>query len=79
MPAAELVMMIEPPWLATRCGIAALQVRQTPLRLMSITCPHCSSVISAAGALEKMPAFALTMLSLPSCATPLSSAAFSPA
>ena len=51
-------------------GIAALQVCQTPVRLMSImSCQVCSGM-SADGLKETMPALALTMSSRPSSATP---------
>ena len=54
-----------------------MQVCQTPVRLMSImSCQICSG-ISADGLKDTMPAFALTMSSRPSSATPWSSAAFS--
>jgi hypothetical protein len=49
-PAAELVITIEPPPTATRCGIAGWIEKKTPLRLTSSMVRHICSVISAAGA-----------------------------
>ena len=57
--------------------MAALQVRQTPLRLMSIICPQVSSESSCEAPLDRMPAFAETMSSRPNSATPASTAVFS--
>jgi hypothetical protein len=40
----ELIRMIDPPPLSTRCGRAALAVFQTPVRLMPIvSCQEASS------------------------------------
>src|SRR5690348_166130 len=80
-PAAELVRIIDPPrppWI--RCGTAALQVCQTPVRLTSImSCHSWSDSPTVPSAVLAIPAFAATMSSRPSWATPSSTAARSAA
>ena len=70
--------MIDPPPLASRCGIATKSVFQTPVRLVSIVSCHTAGVTSSHAWTVQMPALAETMSSLPSSATPASSAALSP-
>ena len=75
MPAVELVRTIAPPWpRSTIEGIAVSTVLNTPVRLTSITScqASCGSSPSDIGA---MPAFASTMSTGPSSATPASNAA----
>ena len=57
-PATELVMMIEPPvpW-SMRVGMTALQVCQTPVRLMSMMSCQSPSVMRWTASFRKMPAF----------------------
>src|SRR6185503_13219193 len=80
-PAAALVRIIDPPrppWM--RCGTAALQVCQTPVRLTSImSCHSWSDSPTVPSAVLAIPAFAATMSSRPSWATPSSTAARSAA
>lgn len=58
MPAVELVMMIDPPPAVCRCGIAATQVFQTPVRLVSMVSCQICGVVSSQGWTVQMPAFA---------------------
>ena len=71
----ELVMTIEPPPAARRCGMAALHVCHTPVRSTSITSCQAGSVSTSTSPWLRMPALAATMSSRPSWATPSSSAA----
>src|ERR1700751_5796470 len=76
MPAVELVQMIEPPPASIRCGTLNTMVFQTPVRLVSrVSCQTCG-VTSSQVWMVQMPALALTMSSLPSWATPSSTATF---
>ena len=60
---------------AMMCGTAARIVFHWPVRLTSIISSHTSSSISRVGAGVEMPAFASTMSSRPSWATPSFTAA----
>jgi len=66
MPATELVKMIEPPSpRSTIDGAVAFTVFHSPVRLMSMTSCHISSVRSRAGAKLAIPALAITMSMCP--------------
>src|SRR5580692_6300651 len=73
-PAAELVMMIDPLFCATRWSAQALTVFHTPVRLMSIVSCQISSVHSFHGVGKQIPAFATTMSSPPSSLTAVAAA-----
>ena len=68
MPAAELMLMIDPPLPASIIGgTTALMVFHTPVRLMSMTSCHCWAEISHSRPQFSTPALATTMSRRPNC------------
>src|SRR3954465_1591184 len=68
MPAAELIVMIDPPLPASIIGgTTALMVFHRPVRLMSRTSCHCSAEISHSRPQFSTPALATTMSRGPNC------------
>ena len=71
----EPMQMMEPPPAAIRGGIVAEIVFQVPVRLVSTISCHSAGVTSSQACSAHTPAFATTMSSLPSSATPSATAA----
>jgi hypothetical protein len=75
----EPMQMIEPPPPAMRCGVPAVIVFQTPVRLVSRICCQTSGVTSSQACSAHTAALATTTSSRPSSATPSATAAVSAA
>ena len=74
-PAAELMMITEPPPAATRCGAPAITVFQVPVTLvLSVSSKICGVVLSHAFGTQ-IPALATITSSRPSSPTALSTMA----
>jgi hypothetical protein len=76
-PAAELMMITEPPPAVTRCGAPDITVFQTPVTLVLMVSSKIFGVTSAHERGTQIPALATTTSSRPSSATPSSTAALS--
>ena len=63
MPAPDAMLMMEPPPLRSMAGMAYLQQRKTPFRLVSMVMSHTGSSISASGGVRMRTAAALTSTS----------------
>ena len=63
------MLMMKPPPRRCRCGSAAWQALNTPVRFVSITSDHCSGVIAATSAKMPTPALLIRMSRPPKRAT----------
>lgn len=77
-PAAELMMMIDPPPASTRCGAPAITVFQTPRTLMLIESSKIVGVTLSQALGTQIAAFAMTTSSRPSSVTAPSTTDFRP-
>lgn len=78
IPAAELVMITEPPPAATRCGAATITVFQVPVTLTLWSYSNSSGVTRSHIAGTQIPALATTTSRRPSSAIAPSTADLSP-
>src|SRR5258706_9905686 len=73
-PARLLMLTMNPPPRRRRCGSAAWHALNTPVRFVSITSAHCSSVIDATSVNTPTPALLITKSRPPNRATVASTA-----